>query len=89
MAEMRTIEGIEVAGELADFVETQALPGTGVEAGAFWRGLAELVNGFGPENRALLVKREEIQARIDAWHVENRGKPHDHEGDKAVLGASG
>ncbi|MCB4455953.1 malate synthase G [Leisingera sp. McT4-56] len=78
-------QGIQVAPELAEFIEKQALPGTGIEAEAFWKGLAELVNSFGPENRALLAKREEIQARIDAWHIANRDKPHDHEAYKAFL----
>ncbi|WP_264213041.1 malate synthase G [Leisingera thetidis] len=78
-------QGIQVAPELADFIEKQALPGTGVEAEAFWKGLAELVNGFGPENRALLAKRDEMQAQIDAWHIANRDKPHDHEAYKAFL----
>ncbi|QDI75324.1 MULTISPECIES: malate synthase G [Leisingera] len=82
-------QGIQVAPELADFIEKQALPGTGVEAEAFWKGLAELVNGFGPENRALLAKREDIQARIDAWHIANREKPHDHEAYKAFLAEIG
>ncbi|WP_027243570.1 malate synthase G [Leisingera daeponensis] len=82
-------QGIQVAPELADFIEKQALPGTGVEAEAFWNGLAELVNGFGPENRALLAKREDIQARIDAWHIANRDKPHDHEAYKAFLAEIG
>ncbi len=78
-------QGIQVAPELAEFIEKQALPGTGIEAEAFWTGLAELVNTFGPENRALLAKREEIQAKIDAWHIANRDKPHDHEGYKTFL----
>ncbi|MDC0657267.1 malate synthase G [Leisingera sp. SS27] len=78
-------QGIQVAPELAEFIEKQALPGTGVEAEAFWKGLAELVNGFGAENRMLLAKREEIQAKIDAWHIANRDKPHDHEAYKAFL----
>ncbi|WP_411351123.1 malate synthase G [Leisingera aquaemixtae] len=82
-------QGIQVAPELADFIEKQALPGTGVEAETFWKGLAELVNGFGPENRALLAKREDIQARIDAWHIANRDKPHDHEAYKAFLAEIG
>ncbi|EDZ47046.1 malate synthase G [Rhodobacterales bacterium Y4I] len=82
-------QGIQVAPELADFIEKQALPGTGVEAEVFWNGLAELVNGFGPENRALLAKREDIQARIDAWHIANRDKPHDHEAYKAFLAEIG
>lgn len=82
-------QGIQVAPELAEFIETQALPGTGIAADAFWAGLAELVNKFGPENRALLQKREDIQTKIDAWHIANRDKPHDHHAYKAFLGEIG
>ncbi|MEN8739267.1 MAG: malate synthase G [Phaeobacter gallaeciensis] len=77
MADMKDIHGMQVASELADFIEAKALPGTGVSADAFWAGLSGLVNGMGDENRALLAKREDIQGRIDAWHVERRGQPHD------------
>lgn len=77
MADMKDIHGMQVASELADFIEAKALPGTGVSAEAFWAGLSGLVNGMGDENRALLAKREDIQGRIDAWHVERRGQPHD------------
>ena len=82
---MREIEGMQVASELADFIETKALPGTGVNADRFWAGLAGLVNGMGDENRALLRKRETIQAQIDAWHQERRGQPHDAAAYTAVL----
>ncbi|WP_417474995.1 malate synthase G [Leisingera sp.] len=82
-------QGIQVAPELAEFIETQALPGTGVAAEAFWSGLADLVNTFGPENRALLQKREDIQAKIDAWHIANRDKPHDHQAYKTFLSEIG
>ncbi len=82
-------QGIQVAPELAEFIETQALPGTGVAAETFWSGLADLVNTFGPENRALLQKREDIQAKIDAWHIANRDKPHDHQAYKTFLSEIG
>ncbi|MFO1208691.1 MAG: malate synthase G [Amaricoccus sp.] len=76
---------IRVATELAAFVEDEALPGTGIAAEAFWDGLSSLVNEFGPRNAALLERRAELQSRIDAWHVERRGQPHDHEAYKAFL----
>ncbi|MDE4303414.1 malate synthase G [Phaeobacter gallaeciensis] len=85
MADMKDIHGMQVASELADFIEAKALPGTGVSADAFWAGLSGLVNGMGDENRALLAKREDIQGRIDAWHVERRGQPHDAEAYTAFL----
>ncbi|MCG7630361.1 malate synthase G [Epibacterium sp. MM17-32] len=77
--------GLQVASALAAFVEDKALPGTGVSADAFWAGLSGLVNGMGDENRALLAKREAIQGKIDAWHLERRGQPHDAAAYKAFL----
>ena len=53
--------GLQVATELATFIEEQALPGTAVEADAFWNGLSSLIHDFGPKNRALLEKREAHQ----------------------------
>ena len=80
---------LRVAAELAAFLEGEALPGTGVAAGDFWRGFSGLVHELGPRNAALLRVREDLQARIDAWHVERRGRPHDHEGYKAFLAEIG
>ncbi len=82
-------QGLHVAAELASFIEERALPGTDVPADAFWAGLAELAHGFGPRNQALLDKREELQARIDAWHRERLDQPHDHEAYKAFLSEIG
>ncbi|MCV6587368.1 MAG: malate synthase G, partial [Marinibacterium sp.] len=85
MSERIAIEGLQVAPELADFIANKALPGSGVDASAFWAGFARMIAELSPENRALLAKREDIQAQIDAWHVERRGQPHDHEAYKAFL----
>ena len=77
--------GLQVAAEYADFVEKSALPGTGVTADTFWLGLSQLIHDFGPENRALLTKRAEIQGQIDGWHIEHRGQPHDAVAYRAFL----
>ena len=77
--------GLQVEQELADFIETQALPGTGVEASDFWSGFSDLVHDMGPRNRALLGKRSDIQQKIDAWHRERLGRPHDAEAYQAFL----
>ncbi|MEQ9488113.1 MAG: malate synthase G [Alphaproteobacteria bacterium] len=76
---------LKVARELVDFVEKDALPGTGVQAEAFWDGLSRLLNEFGPRNAALLKKRDELQAKIDEWHRERRDQPHDHFAYKSFL----
>ena len=80
---------LRVAAELAAFLENEALPGTGVDEAAFWQGFSDLVHDLAPRNAALLKRREELQAAIDAWHVEQRGRPHDHEAYKAFLAEIG
>jgi len=77
MASMENRSGLSVDPVLARFVETEALPGTGVAAQAFWDGLAKAVTEIGAENRALLARREDLQAQIDGWHKSRRGQRHD------------
>ncbi len=79
--------GLHVATSLARFIEEKALPGTGLDAAAFWRGVADIYARFTPENRALLAKRDDLQARIDAWHQGRRaaGQPHDAAAYEALL----
>ncbi len=69
--------GISIARPLHDFITTEALPGTGVEAATLWSGLDRLLHDLSPRNRALLARRDDLQDKIDAWHRERRGKPVD------------
>ena len=69
--------GLKVAAPLADFIDTRALPGTGIATDAFWAGTAAILARFAPENVALLRKRDTLQAQIDSWHEQRRGQPHD------------
>ncbi|MBO9408558.1 malate synthase G [Shimia sp. R9_1] len=77
--------GLQIAQELYDFIVNQALPGTDVAEDTFWEGLSALAHDFGPENRALLQKREEIQQKLDGWHLAHKGQAHDAEAYKAFL----
>ena len=70
--------GLQVDQVLADFLETRALPGLGIDAARFWTGFAELIHDFGPRNRALLDKRDRLQVAIDDWHRVRRTEPLDH-----------
>ena len=85
MTERLDRAGLKVDAVLARFIEDEALPGTGFDAGAFWSGLAGLLADFAPKNRVLLAKRDDLQAKIDAWHIARRGQPHDHAAYKAFL----
>ncbi len=77
--------GLQVAAELAAFVEDQALPGTGLTPADFWAGFSALLHDLGPKNRAFLDEREAMQAQIDAWHLEHRGAGHDATAYRALL----
>ncbi|WP_170409319.1 malate synthase G [Ruegeria atlantica] len=85
MSSRQSRSGLQVDTVLAEFVEGQALPGTGVTADTFWDGLARMVAELGPKNRAFLAKRQEIQGKVDAWHLERLGQEHDAEAYQAFL----
>jgi malate synthase len=85
MTSMTTRAGLSIASELAEFVESRALRGTGIEAEALWSGLAGILDGFVPRNRALLAKRDDLQAKIDEWHRANPGPIADMGGYQAFL----
>ena len=58
MTQRIEIDGLQVASELFDFVNQEALPGTGVDQNAFWAGLSAIAHYLAPKNRALLAKRD-------------------------------
>ncbi|MBU1491887.1 MAG: malate synthase G, partial [Gammaproteobacteria bacterium] len=85
MTERVQVGGLQVAKVLFDFVNNEAIPGTGVSAEAFWAGAEAVLNDLAPKNRALLAKRDQLQAQIDAWHQARAGQAHDAAAYKAFL----
>ncbi|MFN5758180.1 MAG: malate synthase G [Sphingomonadaceae bacterium] len=77
--------GLQVAGILADFVETKALAGTGLSPDQLWIGLADILARFTPRNRALSAQRDAIQAQLDHWHKANPGPIRDMAAYQAFL----
>ena len=75
---------LNVAAELDAFVRDEASPGTGVTADAFWAGLEGLLAEYAPRNRALLARRDDLQAKLDDWHRAHPGQP-DPEAYQAFL----
>ncbi|MEY3622973.1 MAG: hypothetical protein RLZZ407_532 [Pseudomonadota bacterium] len=85
MTEYVTRANLQVADELALFVESRALSGTGIAADALWSGLSDILAQFVPVNRALLAKRDTLQTQIDAWHKANPGPISDMPAYQAFL----
>jgi len=85
MTEFVTRAGIEADPQLAAFIETDVLGPLGRDVDAFWKGFADLLGRFGPRNADLLAKREDLQAKIDAWHTERAGQPHEADAYRTFL----
>jgi malate synthase len=85
MTEHVQVGGLQVAKVLFDFVNNEAIPGTGLTADTFWAGADKVIHDLAPKNKALLAKRDDIQARIDAWHQERASQAHDAVAYKAFL----
>ncbi|HEY8288784.1 MAG TPA: malate synthase G [Acetobacteraceae bacterium] len=69
--------GLRIARPLFNFVNAEAIPGTGIEPAAFWQDYGALIRDLAPHCKALLDKRAFLQQQIDAWHRAQRGKPAD------------
>ncbi|MDM1279477.1 malate synthase G [Acinetobacter indicus] len=62
---------LAIAKELYDFIENEALPGSGLDSDTYWKNFEQVVVDLTPKNKALLAKRDDLQAKIDEWHRNN------------------
>ncbi|KAA2214395.1 malate synthase G [Teichococcus oryzae] len=83
MAETKA--GLQVAPVLRQFIETEALPGTGIEPAAFWSSMQAILSDLAPRNAELLARRDALQAKIDEWHRAHPKKPVDLPAYRAFL----
>ena len=73
MTDRTQVHGLQVATSLYRFVEDKVLPGTEVDAAAFWKGFDAIVADLAPRNIALLAERDRLQTELDTWHKANPG----------------
>jgi len=76
---------LSIAAVLYQFINTEALPGTGIEQTAFWDGVDALIHTLTPKNRALVAERERLQTALDEWHQAHPGPITDRPGYQAFL----
>ena len=84
MTERRTIGRLSIDPVLHRFVEEEALPGSGVDADAFWSGLDAIVHDLGPRRVALLAERDRLQSVLDEHHRAHPG-PVDPDAYRELL----
>ena len=76
---------LQVDKQLYNFIQNEALPGTGLDANKFWQGFSQLVHDLAPRNRELLAKRDALQVELDNWHKANPGPIKDMAAYKGFL----
>ena len=77
VADWVKVGDLKVSRSLHDFVVQEAVPGAGIDSGRVWRGLEKLLKDLAPKNAELLAVRDDLQRKIDAWHLARRDKPFD------------
>ncbi len=83
---MRTaIHSLQVDTALRTFIDTEVLPGTGLEPAAFWAGFDAIVRDLAPRNATLLAERDRLQSELDAWHRSHPGPITDMPAYRAFL----
>lgn len=85
MTQRTDVGGLAVATPLYDLLAREILPGTGIDPDALWTAFGAMVRELAPRHRELLAKRDALQSRIDAWHLEHRGQPLDLGAYRAFL----
>ena len=89
MTERVNCHRLQVAANLKRFIEEEALPGTGVDVAAFWKGFDALVHDLAPKNRALLAERDRLQTELDQWHRAHPGPIADMAAYRSFLESIG
>ncbi len=80
---------IDIDLGLYDLIKNEVSPETNIDIDHFWNSFAEIVRDFAPRNTQLLNKRNELQEKIDAWHIKHRSKTHDAAAYKKYLQKTG
>ncbi len=68
------INNLKVSEDLSKFINDELLKDTNVTIEKFWSGLEKALNELVPKNKELIKFREDLQKKIDSWHIKNKGK---------------
>jgi malate synthase len=85
MSQSTSVANVRVSTQLFNFINEEAIPGTGIDVDNFWLQVSQLIEDLMPKNAALLAKREQLQSQIDQWHITHRGTAFDFSAYKAFL----
>ncbi len=78
-------ENLKVSSCLHQFIEQDVLPNSGISSASFWSSFAKIINDLSPKNKELLATRDQTQAKVDQWHIENQGSKFNFAAYKQFL----
>ena len=76
---------LQVSKKLDDLINEKVCNGINIEPNSFWNDLEKIINDFTPKNNELLQKREDLQSKIDQWHIDNKNSDFDKAAYKSFL----
>ncbi len=68
------VNNLKISNKLLEFVNNELLKDTEILPENFWRGLDKVVHELAPKNKELLKTREDLQKKLNDWHVKNKDK---------------
>ncbi len=74
LASYKNVNDLKVAEDLLFFVNNELLKDTGINKEKFWQGFNEAVHELSIINKELIKKRQNIQKKINEWHIKNKDK---------------
>ena len=79
------VNNLSVSSDLLNFINNELLKDTTISPENFWKGFDKIVHELSPINRELIKTRDELQKKIDAWHIKNKGNEINIEEYKKFL----
>ena len=81
----QNVNNLRISEELLSFVNNELLKGLKISPEKFWSGFDNVVHELAPKNKELIQIREDLQKKIDDWHIKNKGNEINIEEYKKFL----
>ena len=79
------VNNLNISRKLLNFINDELLKDTKISTEKFWSGFDKMVHELAPRNKELIEIRENLQKKINAWHIKNKGNPIEIEKYKKFL----
>jgi len=81
----QNVNNLKISEELLSFVNKELLKDLDISSEKFWEGFDKAVHDLAPKNKELIQIRENLQKKIDDWHIKNKGNEIEIEQYKKFL----